>query len=62
MGGKHLEDVQIAKEWKEEYGQWAPGYSSWEYSPEKKKRLWKLSEMLVGENAYGAGAENGLCR
>ncbi|KAF2820957.1 short-chain dehydrogenase [Ophiobolus disseminans] len=51
MGGKYMEDVQIAKEWKEEHGQWAPGYAAWAYSPEKEGNLWELSEKLVQEKA-----------
>ncbi|KAL4947462.1 hypothetical protein BDW69DRAFT_199639 [Aspergillus filifer] len=51
MGGKYLEDVQIAKEYDASEGQWAPGYVPHAYSPEKKEELWKISLKLVGEDA-----------
>jgi len=51
MGGKYLEDVQISKEWKEENGQWGPGYAAWAYSPEKEKKLWEMSEKSVADKA-----------
>lgn len=47
-GGKYLEDCQIAKPWKEEDGQWAPGYASFAYDKEKEKKLWAMSLELVG--------------
>ncbi|KAJ6111781.1 short-chain dehydrogenase [Penicillium sp. IBT 18751x] len=47
MGGKYLEDVQIAKPYDSTEGQWAPGYAPHAYSPEKEKRSWDLSLKLV---------------
>ncbi|KAL4800381.1 putative short-chain dehydrogenase/reductase [Aspergillus venezuelensis] len=51
MGGKYLEDVQIAKKYDASEGQWAPGYFPHAYSPEKEKELWEASLELVGEEA-----------
>ncbi len=48
MGGKYLEDVQIAKEYDASEGQWAPGYFPHAYSPEKEKKLWEMSLKMVG--------------
>ncbi|KAL2816607.1 short-chain dehydrogenase [Aspergillus cavernicola] len=48
MGGRYLEDVQIAKAYDAAEGQWAPGYAPHAYSPEKEKKLWELSLKLVG--------------
>ncbi|KAF3394118.1 Short-chain dehydrogenase [Penicillium rolfsii] len=48
MGGKYLEDVQIAKAYDPNEGQWAPGYSPYAYSPEKEKQLWEMSLKMVG--------------
>ncbi|KAL6228747.1 hypothetical protein BDW75DRAFT_250731 [Aspergillus navahoensis] len=50
MGGKYLEDVQIAKQYDASEGQWAPGYFSHAFSPEKEKKLWEVSLKLVGED------------
>lgn len=47
MGGKYLEDVQIAKVYDDSEGQWAPGYFPHAYSPEKEKKLWDVSLKLV---------------
>lgn len=43
MGGKYLEDVQIAKVYDASEGQWALGYFPHAYSPEKEKKLWDVS-------------------
>jgi hypothetical protein len=51
MGGKYLENVQIAKKYDASEGQWAPGYAEYAYSPEKERKLWELSLKLVGEKA-----------
>jgi hypothetical protein len=48
MGGKYLEDVQIAEAHDASGGPWAPGYASYAYSPEKERRLWDVSLKLVG--------------
>ncbi|OOF95783.1 hypothetical protein ASPCADRAFT_207137 [Aspergillus carbonarius ITEM 5010] len=48
LGGKYLEDVQIAKPFDANEGQWAPGYFPHAYSPEKEKKLWEVSLGLVG--------------
>ncbi|KAJ5742390.1 short-chain dehydrogenase [Penicillium nucicola] len=48
MGGKYLEDVQIAKAYDPSEGQWAPGYFPHAYSPEKEKQLWEMSLQMVG--------------
>lgn len=39
IGGKYLEDIQIAKTHDASAGQWAPGYLPYGYSPEKETRL-----------------------
>jgi NAD(P)-dependent dehydrogenase (short-subunit alcohol dehydrogenase family) len=46
-GGKYLEDAQIAKPWSPEHGDWATGYATHVYSPEKERKLWALSLELV---------------
>ncbi|KAF7161073.1 hypothetical protein CNMCM5623_006750 [Aspergillus felis] len=51
MGGKYLENVQIAKAYDPSEGQWAPGYASYAYSPEKERKLWEVSLKLVGVDA-----------
>ncbi|GIJ88208.1 hypothetical protein Asppvi_007126 [Aspergillus pseudoviridinutans] len=51
MGGKYLEDVQIAKAYDPSEGQWAPGYASYAYNPEKERKLWEVSLKLVGVDA-----------
>ncbi|PWY95041.1 short-chain dehydrogenase [Aspergillus sclerotioniger CBS 115572] len=48
VGGRYLEDVQIAKPFDASEGHWAPGYSPHAYSPEKEKMLWEVSLGLVG--------------
>ncbi|GFG06202.1 short-chain dehydrogenase TIC 32, chloroplastic [Aspergillus udagawae] len=48
MGGKYLEDVQIAEAHDPSGGPWAPGYASYAYNPEKERRLWEVSLKLVG--------------
>jgi NAD(P)-dependent dehydrogenase (short-subunit alcohol dehydrogenase family) len=48
VGGKYLEDVQIAEAHDVSGGQWAPGYASYAYSPEKERKLWDVSLKLVG--------------
>ncbi|RAL00976.1 short-chain dehydrogenase [Aspergillus ibericus CBS 121593] len=50
LGGKYLEDVQIARAYDESEGQWAPGYFPHAYSPEKEHKLWEISLRLVGMN------------
>ncbi|RHZ43630.1 uncharacterized protein CDV56_100165 [Aspergillus thermomutatus] len=50
MGGKYLENLQIAKVYDPSEGHWAPGYASYAYSPEKEKKLWEVSLKLVGMN------------
>ncbi|KAF2249580.1 NAD(P)-binding protein [Trematosphaeria pertusa] len=51
MGGKYLEDVQIARAWQSSDGQWGPGYAPHAYSREKEAKLWELSLKLVGEES-----------
>ncbi|KAF2676635.1 short-chain dehydrogenase [Lentithecium fluviatile CBS 122367] len=51
MGGKYLEDVQIARPWQPSDGQWAPGYAPHAFSPEKEAKLWELSLKLAGEES-----------
>lgn len=48
LGGKYLEDVQAAQEWRPEDGPWGLGYAPHAYSPEKEGKLWELSLKLVG--------------
>ncbi|KAH2199721.1 hypothetical protein KXW59_003738 [Aspergillus fumigatus] len=48
MGGKYLENVQIAEAYDASGGPWAPGYAPYAYSPEKERRLWDVSLKLVG--------------
>ncbi|GFF51500.1 short-chain dehydrogenase TIC 32, chloroplastic [Aspergillus udagawae] len=48
MGGKYLEDVQIAEAHDASRGPWALGYASYAYNPEKERRLWEVSLKLVG--------------
>ncbi|KAE8353380.1 short-chain dehydrogenase [Aspergillus coremiiformis] len=48
LGGRYLENVQIAKEHNLSEGLWATGYHVHAYSPEKEERLWNLSLKLVG--------------
>lgn len=48
LGGKYLEDVQVAHAWKPEDGPWGLGYAPHAYSPEKEQQLWNLSVKLVG--------------
>ncbi|KAJ5848341.1 short-chain dehydrogenase/reductase [Penicillium solitum] len=50
IGGKYLEDVQIAKAYIASEGQWAPGYFPHAYSPEKEKKLWEMSLKMVHED------------
>ncbi|CRG87050.1 hypothetical protein PISL3812_04064 [Talaromyces islandicus] len=47
LGGKYLEDIQVAQAWKPEDGPWGLGYAPYAYSPEKERRLWELSLKLV---------------
>ncbi|KAL3473882.1 short-chain dehydrogenase [Aspergillus californicus] len=49
LGGKYLENVQIAKAYDASEGQWAPGYFPYAYSPEKERKLWEISLKMVGE-------------
>ncbi|KAK2765576.1 hypothetical protein FQN54_008430 [Arachnomyces sp. PD_36] len=48
MGGKYLENSQIAIEWDSNDGPHGTGYAPHAYSPEKEKKLWELSLRLVG--------------
>ncbi|KAH8688721.1 hypothetical protein BGW36DRAFT_434019 [Talaromyces proteolyticus] len=48
IGGKYLEEVQIANPWNSEDGDWGPGYGSHAYCPDKERELWELSLKLVG--------------
>ncbi|RLL98383.1 hypothetical protein CFD26_102012 [Aspergillus turcosus] len=48
MGGRYLEDVQIAEPHDLSKGPWAPGYAPYAYSPEKERKLWEVSLKLVG--------------
>jgi NAD(P)-dependent dehydrogenase (short-subunit alcohol dehydrogenase family) len=48
MGGKYLEDDQIAEPHDESAGPWAPGYAPYAYSPEKERKLWEVTLKLVG--------------
>ncbi|RAH48780.1 short-chain dehydrogenase [Aspergillus brunneoviolaceus CBS 621.78] len=48
IGGKYLEDVQIAKPYDASEGQWAPGYFPHAYSPAKEKLLWDMSLKILG--------------
>ncbi|KAF9891129.1 hypothetical protein FE257_005065 [Aspergillus nanangensis] len=48
LGGKYLEDVQIANPVDPAGSMYSPGYAPHAYSPEKEKRLWDLSLKLVG--------------
>jgi NAD(P)-dependent dehydrogenase (short-subunit alcohol dehydrogenase family) len=48
LGGKYLENVQVAQAWKPEDGPWGRGYAPHAYSPEKESQLWDLSLKLVG--------------
>lgn len=48
LGGKYLEDLQIAGEWDSNAHHYAVGYAPYAYSPEKEGKLWELSLKLVG--------------
>lgn len=48
MGGKYLEDIQIAEAYDASEEQRAPDYLPYAYSPEKEAILWELSLRLVG--------------
>lgn len=47
IGGKYLENCQIAKKWSPDHGDWATGYAPHAYSPEKGRKLWALSLKVV---------------
>jgi NAD(P)-dependent dehydrogenase (short-subunit alcohol dehydrogenase family) len=50
MGGKYLEDCQIAGQWGpwKGDGMWEPGYGAMAYDEEGEAKLWKESLKLVG--------------
>lgn len=48
IGGKYLEDCQIAKPHDPAAGAWAPGHGVFAYDEEKEARLWAKSLELVG--------------
>ncbi|KAH8800356.1 short-chain dehydrogenase/reductase-like protein [Xylogone sp. PMI_703] len=48
MGGKYLEECQIAKPYDVSSGQWGTGYAPWVYDRQKEARLWTVSLSLLG--------------
>lgn len=48
VGGKYVEDCQVASPVKEGYGIASVGYETWAYDEEKARRLWEVSNVLVG--------------
>ena len=48
QGGKYLEDCQVMGPWPESRSLFDKGYAPWAYDEEREKKLWAMSNKLVG--------------